>query len=623
MSSELNQYTTHDLWIEARDFRIISTRLTETSMKLVITRPVDQAVVDGAVVTLDETPLNSDDYPIDGTQYVGSTVYGDPTADIIGSTQVVGFWSAAFLKPLPTTSLDKKVISWEIVVTNLEPTKTYYASVHGSSNVLQYYPIGIQSYPLEAARIEKDSASFAGSLPSLPSPPINPSNGMVYFDKTLNVVQYWDRIKQIWIPTRADTIISGESNPGVLGQAYLIGGNRLSIFSGKRWEGATETNMQVKTFDGQWAPFSGITASTIYPEQIVGKFYYSYNSQRPEYWNGQIWDTPTPENTLFITNVGMIPAFTTPFTVEFEELPDPYNGLLFYNTKSQVLNVWDVDRWIHVNTDQQGTPTTDKVGIGNDGSYDERLRLMKIVKLQLGWPVQCVELTEEHLNLGIDNALDTFRQLSAQAYERRFILYTLVKGQQVYFLNSPIDQTDRVVTVHKVYRLNSLGFTATTNNWDANVFLQNFATFYYSTSYVDLLSIHLMHNLQEEMHRIFAGEYIFTWAEARRELHVTRRVSNHEKVVIEVFLEKTEQEIMLDRFAKQFIQGWALAECKEMLGLIRSKFTNGTPGPSGNITLNGDTLLNEARTDFTEWTQKLLDWEHQSAELGNVSFLLG
>lgn len=47
------------------------------------------------------------------------------------------------------------------------------------------------------------------------------------------------------------------------------------------------------------------------------------------------------------------------------------------------------------------------------------------------------------------------------------------------------------------------------------------------------------------------------------------------------------------------------------------------PDLPGNITLNGDTLLNEARTDFTEWTQKLLDWEHQSAELGNVSFLLG
>jgi hypothetical protein len=76
---------------------------------------------------------------------------------------------------------------------------------------------------------------------------------------------------------------------------------------------------------------------------------------------------------------------------------------------------------------------------------------------------------------------------------------------------------------------------------------------------VDLLSIHLMSNLQEEMHRIFAGEYIYTWSEARREMHVTRRVAQNEKVVIEVFMEKTEQEIMLDRFAKQFIQGRAIA----------------------------------------------------------------
>lgn len=67
----------------------------------------------------------------------------------------------------------------------------------------------------------------------------------------------------------------------------------------------------------------------------------------------------------------------------------------------------------------------------------------------------------------------------------------------------------------------------------------------------------------------------------------------------------------------------AIAECKEMLGLIRSKYTSGTPGPSGNITLNGETLLTEARTDFTEWKQALLDWEHSSAEVGNISFLMG
>lgn len=623
MSSEFNEYTTHDLWAEARELKIVSTRLSETSMKITVTRPVGQTIISGAVITLGESQQSVDSYPSDEQQYTASTVFGDPTASVIGNSQVVGFWSATLMNPLPDVSTDTKSISFDIVVTELSPSKAYFASVHGASNVFQYYPMGVQAFPLDAAKVAKHPASYAGSLPSLPSPPTNPSNGMVYFDKTLNVVQYWDRVKQIWIPTRADTIISGEVNPGSIGQAFLIGGNRLNVFSGKRWEVASELNMQVKTFDGQWAPFLSIVGSTAHPEPAVGQFYYSYNTERPEYWDGQNWVTPTPSNTLFITSVGMIQVFTTPFTVEHDELPNPYNGLLFYNTKQKVLNVWDVDRWIVANTDQVGTASTDKIGIGTDGSYDARVRLIKVLKAQLGWPVQCVELTEDQINIGIDNALDTFRQLSAQAYERRFILFTMMKNQQVYFLNSPIDQTDRVVTVHKVYRLNSLGFTSTANNWDANVFLQNFATFYYSTNYVDLLSIHLMANLQEEMHRIFAGEYIFTWAEARRELCVTRRISKDEKVVLEVFLEKSEQEIMQDRFAKQFIQGWAIAECKEMLGLIRSKFTNGTPGPSGNITLNGDTLLNEARTDFTEWTQKLLDWEHQSAELGNVSFLLG
>ena len=63
----------------------------------------------------------------------------------------------------------------------------YYASVHGISNVLQYYPFGIQSYPLEASRLEKASGVYVGNIPSLPSPPTNPAIGFVYYDKNLEL----------------------------------------------------------------------------------------------------------------------------------------------------------------------------------------------------------------------------------------------------------------------------------------------------------------------------------------------------------------------------------------------------------------------------------------------------
>ena len=132
-----------------------------------------------------------------------------------------------------------------------------------------------------------------------------------------------------------------------------------------------------------------------------------------------------------------------------------------------------------------------------------------------------------------------------------------------------------------------------------------------------------MHSLSEEFQRIFAGEMTFLWNEARRELMITRRVARNEKVILEVDLERTEQELLLDRYCKQFIQQYATATVKEMLGLLRSKYSSGTPGPAGTITLNGDTLIAEARQDFAELKEALLNWEYQSAAMGNVSMIFG
>lgn len=622
MSTGLNQITTHDLWVESRQISIAATRTAETTMKLKISYPKDFEVVDGFIVLVSTATINSDNYPEDGQQYQASTVLGDTNASTISGAQVVAFYSNALLSS-PTTVEDGTNLSFSIDISGLSPTSMYYASVHGISNVLQYYPFGIQSYPLDASRLEKASGIYVGNIPSLPSPPTSPADGFVYYDKGLELVQYWDSKKQIWIPSRMDTILSGDTNPGLSGQCYLLDGNKIKAFNGKEFIEVTSENTQVN-LGSSFTPFVKVSSGIEYPkEPVAGEFFYSYVTGRLEFYTGTEWDYAKKACALLSVSGGMIPLFTTNFTVEPEDLVNPYIGLLFYNVKEKQLNVWNGQKWIHANTDQEGSPISDKTPIGTDGSYDDRQRLIKVLKLQLGWPTQCVELTEEHFNIGIDNALDTYRQLCSHAYERRFLLYSLYQNQQVYFMNSPVDGTDRIVNISKIYRLNTLGFSSTSSTWDANVYLQSFASFYYSTSYVDLLSIHLMSNLQEEMHRIFAGEYIYTWSEARREMHITRRVSKNEKVVIEVFMEKTEQEIMLDRFAKQFIQGWAIAECKEMLGLIRSKYTSGTPGASGNITLNGDTLLTEARTDFTEWKQALLDWEHSSAEVGNISFLMG
>ena len=117
---------------------------------------------------------------------------------------------------------------------------------------------------------------------------------------------------------------------------------------------------------------------------------------------------------------------------------------------------------------------------------------------------------------------------------------------------------------------------------------------------------------------------MFSWNEITRQLNIHRKLYRDEKVVIECVMERTEQDLLTDRWAKQWIQGWAHAELKEMLGMIRSKYST-LPGPNGGLTLNGDLLIAEARTDFEELLRQINDYEvgNGGVNFGNCAFLVG
>ena len=176
--NSISESTTHDLWVEARKIDITISRPTPTSINLEITRPTDFTVTDGMVVILDTATISSLSYPVDGVQYTASTDFTTP-ADKIGHANVVGFYSNILAQPMPTTLGATGLYTFNITITNTDPNTLYYASVHAATNVLQYYPIGVQSYPLESSRREKDTSAYTGSIPQYNSPPENPTSGRV------------------------------------------------------------------------------------------------------------------------------------------------------------------------------------------------------------------------------------------------------------------------------------------------------------------------------------------------------------------------------------------------------------------------------------------------------------
>lgn len=176
----INQNTTQELWVEARSMTLTLALLPAGSplptdvarVNLNWTMPTTPVLTSGAVVLLSETPFSAENFPADGTKYTASTTWGDPAASKIGKAQVVSAFYGYFNEPTVLAA----------TVTGIDPTKIYYASIHAASNILQYYPIGIQSYPLATDRVERLSPTYAGSIPTTTVPPQNPTDGQSYFD---------------------------------------------------------------------------------------------------------------------------------------------------------------------------------------------------------------------------------------------------------------------------------------------------------------------------------------------------------------------------------------------------------------------------------------------------------
>jgi hypothetical protein len=423
---------------------------------------------------------------------------------MIGDAQVVCAYYEQFGGDLSTR---------KVSVTNLDPQKQYYASIHICTNVLEYHTAGEHSYPLDNSFGNEEGLAAGGILNRDVTPPVNPKLGDTY---------------------------------------YNIQDGNVYMWNGSSW----------------------MIAST---------------------------DT-VPTGNTFPTNGA--------------------SGQFFYSTQTKILYIFDGTKWNPANTRDTGVQMVDKVGIGSDGSYDERANLIRVLKVQLGWPSICIELTEEAFNVAIGNALDEFRRRADNAYHKQFILYTLKNNQTTYYLNDPRIGTDKIVNVIKIHRVNTLG--STTLGGDNGVYSQMFFNQYYSGNMVDILSLHLIASLSEDFERIFAGNLMFNFNERNRQLEIHRKLYRDEKVVIECVMERTEQDLLTDRWAKQWLQSWAHAELKETLGMIRSKYPN-LPGANGGLSLNGDMLINEARQDFEECLRQIRDFEvgNGGVEFDNTAFLIG
>lgn len=473
-----------------------------------------------------------------------------------------------------------------------------------------------------------DPTTYAGSIPLSINAPSNPYDGQVFYNPNDGIVRVWSDELETWVRSSTGTIETGSEFPILVGKIHACTNDgSLKYFDGDAWQdcNASNTRIKIKT---NYFPFNGF--NTTKPTSIT---------------SGQIFIDSSikyalmPEKQLRVSKLGvssmisdgavevLVGSSFFPVPVSFfgfsVDLPNEYEiGSFFYHTKELKLFAWTGKEWVWADTDQAGSALDDKVGFGTNGNDQAIATLIEVLKLQLGAPKVCVELTEAHYRLAITNSLDTFRQTASNAYTDTMIPYRLKKGQTIYNLNNPIDDTHKISNIKNVirnkYGTGGGGSSSVIGSDSYNVAMALANSMYGPTNgsngagpSLDMVGYHIMSANIEMVSGMLSSEIPYNWDQAKRLLRIGKVPVSDEIILLHVDLVRTEQELMNDTYCKQWLQEWAYSECLEYLGNIRGKYTS-LPGPNG-ISLNGSELIATHKEIQTELKRQL-----ECYEVGNL-----
>jgi hypothetical protein len=227
--------------------------------------------------------------------------------------------------------------------------------------------------------------------------------------------------------------------------------------------------------------------------------------------------------------------------------------------------------------------------------------IIKDIELRLGGGMVDVELDSAHYDLAINSALRKYRQRSQRGTQERYIPLEIKEEQQLYQLPT------NVVLVRDVL-LRQTGSAGTSGSgvdfepfntmYLNNMLLQN------SNNFQGLLNYELYADRRELLARMFGGYVTFDFRQNDKKIFIHRKFRGDDTVIVWAWVERDDEDLMLDPYASPWLRDYAFARAKFMLGEARSKFAS-IAGPQGGTSLNGDALKAEAQNDLDKLEEDL------------------
>jgi len=273
------------------------------------------------------------------------------------------------------------------------------------------------------------------------------------------------------------------------------------------------------------------------------------------------------------------------------------------------------------NDGKSGVPSYMELGVGDDGSPDERRELMDSIRKQLGYPVVQVELTNYQLDTCIQAALESYRKRAGASVRRGFFFLDIKPGTQKYHLTNKVLGYNKITNIMAAYRFTS-AFLSSAHG--AGVYGQVVLQHLYNMGTYDLTSFHLVSQYVEQLEHLFATRLTFGWHEHNRQLSLYNSFTRDERILLDCMTERTEQDLLKDRISKSWIERYALSEAMFMLSHIRGKFAS-LPGAGGGISLNAGELITLAQSYRDELINQIEEYVADTPEdVGlHSTFILG
>lgn len=238
--------------------------------------------------------------------------------------------------------------------------------------------------------------------------------------------------------------------------------------------------------------------------------------------------------------------------------------------------------------------------------------LAKRILIRLGGNIIDVELGPDELEEAIRTSLGKFRQLSSNSVEEAHVFLEMQENKTEYIL------PDQIVEVREIYR-RGLGRTQGGVTFDP--FNAAFTNFYLLESgrQGGLATFRLFTEYQELIGLMFGEHIMFNWRSSQHRLEIIRNIRSPETVLLWCYIARTDDEIITDIYATNWMIDYSVAIGKVMLGEGRGKFSM-IVGPQGGTTLNGDQLKNEGTTDQERLENEIMEYGSGEEPL---AFLIG